>query len=67
MRKHKWDKWTGEICLRCGIKREKKTFKYLIEISNTSPYNHYRYEQAYVYYIGKGKEKEKTKDRPTCI
>lgn len=63
MRKHKWDKWTKEICLRCGIKREKKTFKHLMAISNTPPYNHYRYEQSYVYYAGK----EKTKERPTCI
>ena len=67
MRKHKWDKWTGEVCLKCGIKRTKKTFKYLMAVSNTPPYDHYVYEQKYVYEIGNGKEKTKTTERPECV
>ena len=27
-------KWKDEVCQRCGLKREKHTFKYLMAISN---------------------------------
>lgn len=56
-------KWKNEVCQRCGVKREKHTFKYLMAANGIPPYDHYQYEQGYIYINEKGK----TKQRPECI
>ncbi len=51
--KHKWSK--GKLpnkCEACGLIRTRKTFKYLMAISNVKPYNHYKYETKVVYKNG---------------
>ncbi len=45
-------RWENNICIKCGIKRTKKTFKYLMAITNHPPYDHYIYEQGYIYEDG---------------
>lgn len=66
MKRHKWDEYNSDTCLKCGVTREKKTFKLLMAISNQPPYNHYKYEQKYVYTIGNGDKRKKTTQRPEC-
>jgi len=66
MAKHKWDKYNGDTCLKCGITRQKKTFKLLMAITYHPPYDHYKYEQKYVYTIGNGKDRRQTTERPEC-
>ena len=55
-------RWKNNICINCGCKRTKKTFKYLMAITYHAPYNHYMYEQGYVYQTGE----QTTRNRPFC-
>ena len=50
LKRHKWSKgpWPNE-CVRCGLIRTRRTFKYLMAITNKPPYNHYKYESKMVY------------------
>ncbi len=58
---HRWNK--QDACINCGILREKRTIKTLMAITNSSPYNHYVYENKYHYLTG---EKPATIIRPNC-
>lgn len=62
--KHKWRKGAiPQLCEKCGIIRSRKTFKYLMAITNKPPYNHYKYETKLVY-----TDIEKTVDKaPDCV
>ena len=55
-------RWKDNVCQHCGLKRTKQTFKYLMAITNYKPYNHYVYEQGYVYEEGE----QATSMRPFC-
>ena len=55
-------RWKDNICVHCGCKRTKKTFKYLMAITDFPPYDHYLYEQGYIYETGE----ETTRERPFC-
>ena len=55
-------RWEDNVCIHCGCKRTKKTFKYLMAITNYPPYDHYMYEQGYVYETGE----QTTRERPFC-
>lgn len=51
--RHKWRKGEmPQLCENCGLIRTRKTFKYLMAISNKPPYNHYKYESKVVYKTG---------------
>lgn len=55
-------RWKYNKCIHCGITRVKKTFKYLMAITNHPPYNHYVYEQGYIY----SDDEQTTRERPYC-
>lgn len=55
-------RWKDNKCIHCGITRLKKTFKYLMAITNHPPYDHYLYEQGYIYSDGEQARRE----RPYC-
>ena len=55
-------RWKEDKCILCGITRVKKTFKYLMAITNDPPYNHYMYERGYIYSDGEQTRRE----RPYC-
>lgn len=65
--KHRWiekkdGRKTYQVCLRCGVKREKEPVRALIAITQTEPFYHYRYESRWSYMIGN----RKTMIRPDC-
>jgi len=45
-------RWIGGTCNKCGLMRTLKTKKLLMAITNSPPYNHYKYEQYYEYNDG---------------
>jgi hypothetical protein len=55
-------RWNDNKCVHCGITRFKKTFKYLMAITNNPPYDHYLYKQRYVYTDGE----QSRRNRPYC-
>ena len=62
---HKWRKGElPQLCERCGILRQRKTFRLLMAITDHPPYNHYLYETKIVY---TGIEMPTTTKRPECI
>jgi len=58
--RHKWG--NGNVCLRCGLEREKLTVKTLMAIVNHPPWNVYKYESKWHYLIGN----KLTTQRPEC-
>lgn len=49
-KRHTWRKGGyPQICKACGMFRERKTFKILMAISGTPPYDHYKYESKMIY------------------
>ena len=61
---HKWRKGElPQLCERCGILRQRKTFRLLMAITDHPPYNHYLYETKMVY---TGIEMPTTTKRPEC-
>jgi hypothetical protein len=59
---HKWN-IQKDVCLRCGVVRERKTSKLLMAITDFPPYNHYLYEQYFLYHTLDGNV---TTKRPDC-
>lgn len=55
-------RWKDNKCIRCGVTRVKKTFRYRMAITNHPPYDHYIYEQVYIYSDGEQTRRE----RPYC-
>ena len=55
-------RWKDNVCVHCGCKRTRKTFKYLMAITDYPPYDHYMYEQGYIYETGE----QTTRERPFC-
>lgn len=58
-------KWSGNICLNCGVSRERRTRKLLMAITTFPPYDHYKYDFLWFYWtdnINKG-----TFIRPECV
>jgi hypothetical protein len=55
-------RWNSDTCIKCGIKRHKKTIKYRMAITDFPPYDHYKYEQIYIYINGEGTMYQ----RPNC-
>lgn len=67
MKRHNWRKGGyPQLCKNCGILRERKTFKFLMAITNTPPYDHYKYETKMVYTYGPAGPIE-TPIRPECV
>ena len=56
-------RWMGDTCLKCGLMREKKTFKQLMAVVNHPPWEVYEYTERYVYWNGIGNT---TTKRPDC-
>jgi len=43
-------KWENNICVNCGVNRERKTRSLLMAISEFPPYNHYKHEWLWFYW-----------------
>ena len=61
---HKWRKGGfPQLCTKCGILRQRKTFKILMAIVNHPPWETYKYETKMTY----TNINETTVKRPECI
>lgn len=60
--RHKWN-IHGDVCLRCGLVRIRRSRALLMAITDFPPYNHYRYEQYWEYNTIEG---NLTHTRPEC-
>lgn len=56
-------KWVENKCINCGITREKKSWRMLMAITDTPPYDHYKYGKTYAYFF---EPKIYTFKRPDC-
>lgn len=56
-------RWENNVCIKCGLHRKRKTQSLLMAITNFPPYNHYKHEWLWWYYI---RNKEIGFLRPDC-
>ncbi len=55
-------RWKENACTKCGIIRKREAIKTLMAITNSPPYDHYKYESRWVYSLNN----KITTKRPEC-